>query len=250
MNRRQFLSQSTCAALSSSAIFNTLFHLSAIGRAWAAAGDPITDYKGLVCVFLKGGNDSNNLLIPTAGANAAPYLQWRGALAVPANTALAIDAPLTAQPSGNIYGFHPRFGDVTGLANSGIRKLWNDQKLAVAANVGSLLYPTTKAQYQAGAVPLPPQLFSHSDQQVQWQHSVPDKPTATGWGGRMADLMAAANTALGAQISISMTLAGANSYQVGVATSAYAVGTNGSIPFTGYGDNYINALVLGFCALI
>ena len=138
-------------------------------------------------------------------------------------------------------GFHPRFGDVTGLANSGLRKLWNDQKLAVVANVGSLLFPTTKAQYLANSVPLPPQLFSHSDQQVQWQSSIPDQPFQTGWGGRMADLMAAANTALGAQISISMTLAGANSYQVGVATSAYAVGVNGSIPFTGYGENYINA---------
>ena len=241
MNRRQFLSQSTCAALSSSAIFNTLFHLSAVGRAWAASGDPISDYKALVCVFLKGGNDSNNLLIPTAGSNLATYHQWRGALAVAPGTELALDAPLTAQPFGNVYGFHPRFGDVTGLPDSGLRKLWNDQKLAIAANVGSLLYPTTKAQYQAGSVPLPPQLFSHSDQQVQWQSSIPDQPFQTGWGGRMADLMAAANSALGAQISISMTLAGANSYQVGVATSAYAVGVNGSIPFTGYGDNYVNA---------
>ncbi len=99
------------------------------------------------------------------------------------------------------------------------------------ANVGTLVYPTTRAQWQANSVPLPRQLFSHSDQQVQWQNSVPDRPSTTGWGGRLADLVNAFNT--NNEISMSISLAGKNYFQVGSKVSQYAVGTGGAVALSG-----------------
>jgi uncharacterized protein (DUF1501 family) len=112
-----------------------------------------------------------------------------------------------------------------------VRNLFNSGRAAFLANVGTLAYPTTKAQYTANSVPLPRQLFSHSDQQVQWQNSVPDRTSTTGWGGRLADLVDAFNS--NNQISMSISLAGKNYFQVGREVSQYAVSTGGAITFSG-----------------
>ena len=80
-------------------------------------------------------------------------------------------------------------------------------------------------------MPLPPQLFSHNDQTVEWQSSVPDKPATTGWGGRVADLVNAFNA--NNQISMSISLAGTNYFQVGKNVAQYAVSNNGAITFAG-----------------
>jgi uncharacterized protein (DUF1501 family) len=109
--------------------------------------------------------------------------------------------------------------------------LFSSGKAALLANVGTLVYPTTRAQYTTNSVPLPPQLFSHSDQQVQWQHSVPDKPTSTGWGGRIADLLNTFNSS--DQISMSISIAGKNTFQVGNLVSQYAIGTGGATTLAG-----------------
>mgnify|MGYP000854741188 CR=1 FL=1 len=116
-----------------------------------------------------------------------------------------------------------------------LRNLFNSGKAAFIANAGTLVYPTTKAQYTARSVPLPPQLFSHSDQQVQWQHSVPDKPVSTGWGGRVADLLNAFNTS--DQISMSISIAGKNTFQIGNKVSQYAIGTGGASTLAGSTTN-------------
>ncbi|MDA0576794.1 MAG: DUF1501 domain-containing protein [Verrucomicrobia bacterium] len=232
ISRRSFLKQSACTLLTTSAIMNTLFHLKGIGSALAANCGPIPDYKSLVCVFMRGGNDTHNLLTPISGPNRTHYDAGRGVLALPAGGLLAL-APAT-YADGSAYGLNPVL--------SGIKPIFDAGHLAMVANVGTLVVPTTKALYTANAVPLPSQLFSHSDQQVQWQSSLPDQPFTTGWGGRMADLLVSANSALGAEISISMTLAGLNNFQVGVATAPYAVSTTGSVPLSGYGPAYTNAL--------
>jgi uncharacterized protein (DUF1501 family) len=114
--------------------------------------------------------------------------------------------PLTPRNSdGRAWGLHPSLAEVHGLFNAG--------RLALLTNVGTLVEPTTKAQYNARTVKLPPQLFSHNDQQVQWQSSVPDQPFRTGWGGRMADLVNSLNS--NSQASMSVTLNGFNNLQVG-----------------------------------
>ena len=174
----------------------------------AYAAGPFNDYRALVCLFLFGGNDSQNLVIPLGGEYAG-YATGRGNLAIPTANVL----PLNAGIAGRSFGLHP---SMTGLAN-----IFNtDRKLAIASNVGVLLQPTTKAQYQA-RTNLPPQLFSHSDMQSHWQTGRADAPAESGWGGRLADLIESANG--NSQVSVSISAAGQNLLQKGNTTVAYAV---------------------------
>ncbi len=238
--RRRFLRQSACSALGITGVVNTLAHLRLVNSA-LAQGAPLTDYKALVVLFLFGGNDSNNLLVPQKNHPAyADYKSGRGVLKIldPTDSAYVSGQPasLPLTTTSGDYGVHP--------AAAGLQQLFNDGELAFVANVGTLLHPTTRAQFQAGSVPLPPQLFSHSDQQVQWQSSVPDQPFSSGWGGRVADLLASQGYADG-QVSLSVSLAGINSLQVGSQEIQYAVTPEGAIPLSGYGPAatpYINAL--------
>ena len=108
MKRRDFLSRAACATLSGNALLNTLFHLRAVGSALAASGDPILDHKALVCVFLKGGNDTNNVIIPTDAADFAAYQAARGALAqATAPTALNTAAYAARTGDNRHFGLHP-----------------------------------------------------------------------------------------------------------------------------------------------
>ncbi|MSU67584.1 MAG: DUF1501 domain-containing protein [Opitutaceae bacterium] len=229
VTRREFLGNACCAAVGATGLLSALGSLRLMGAAASpangpqlpsVAGAPIaSDYKALVCLFLNGGNDANNLIIPL-GSGYAAYDDARANLALPKASVLPF-TPRTAD--GRSWGLHPSVSELHALFNSG--------KMALLANAGTLVYPTTKTQYNARSVPLPPQLFSHSDQQVQWQHSVPDKPTTTGWGGRTADLLNAFNTS--DQISMSISLAGKNTFQVGAKVSQYAIGTGGAVSLSG-----------------
>jgi uncharacterized protein (DUF1501 family) len=178
-----------------------------------------SDYKALVCLFLNGGNDANNMIVPT-GSGYAAYASARSNLALPSSSLLSI-SPKTSD--GRSWGLHRSLTELQSHFAAG--------RLALLGNVGTLVYPTTKDQYTRSLVPLPPQLFSHSDQQVQWQHSVPDKPTFTGWGGRIADLLYNLNS--NNDISMSISIAGKNTFQVGNAISQYAVGTGGATTLSG-----------------
>jgi len=178
-----------------------------------------SDYKALVCVFLQGGNDANNLIVPT-GAGYAGYAAARSNLALPSGSLLSL---ATKTSDGRTFGLHPSMAEFATLFGSG--------KAALLANVGTLVVPTTLAQYEGRTVPLPPQLFSHLDQQVQWQHSVPDRVATTGWGGRIADLVNAFNT--NNRISMSISLAGTNFFQVGNRVTQYAVTNSGAVTFAG-----------------
>jgi uncharacterized protein (DUF1501 family) len=133
-------------------------------------------YKALVCVFLAGGNDGNNMVIPADATGYAAYSAVRGAsgLAVAQGNLL----PVTPKSLGIPFGFHPALAALHPLFDSG--------NLAIVCNVGPLVEPITKEDYLGGA-PRPYQLFSHSDQIAQWQSSISTGPSATGWGGRVAD---------------------------------------------------------------
>ena len=229
VTRREFLGNACCAAVGATGLLSALGSLRLMGAAASpangpqlpsTAGAPIaSDYKALVCLFLNGGNDANNLIIPL-GSGYSAYASARSNLALPQASVL----PFTPRTTdGRSWGLHPSVSELHALFNSG--------KMALLANAGTLVYPTTKSHYNARSVPLPPQLFSHSDQQVQWQHSVPDKPTTTGWGGRTADLLNAFNTS--DQISMSISLAGKNTFQVGAKVSQYAIGTGGAVSLSG-----------------
>jgi uncharacterized protein (DUF1501 family) len=121
-----------------------------------------------------------------------------------------------------------------------LQTLFNQGHLGIVANVGTLVAPVTRAQYLAGGAAVPPQLFSHADQSVQWQTSVPDQISKTGWGGRMADALQSLNA--NSKISLSISIAGTNTFEVGNTVLPYTVSPDGSIGLSGF-DGSANANV-------
>ncbi len=208
--------------------FSTIRDLKLINSLVAA--ETPNDYKALVCVFLAGGNDANNWIVPTDETTYGEYAATRGNLVLPQSSLLPLrTGPSESDPAytyqGRTYGFHPS------CAN--LQTLFGERKLAIVQNVGTLVRPTTKAQYNSGlAAYRPPQLFSHSDQVTQWQTSIPDQPPATGWGGRIADIYSSTANPDG-KISMSVSLNGANTLQIGNLISQYHVSTSGALTLTG-----------------
>lgn len=232
ISRRGFIRQAACAALGTGALSAAIGDLRFINS--AVAQSAISDYKALVCIFLSGGNDANNLIIPTIQSEHDDYAAIRGdILAIPVSGAANVALPLSpASSDGHEYGLHPACPELA--------TLFDESKLAILFNTGTLLYPMTRAQYRSGALQKPPQLFSHSDQVTQWQTSVPDRPPTTGWGGRCADLLAAVQPS--APISLAVTVAGANTFEVGNIVSQYSVTTSGAINLSGVSGARLQSL--------
>lgn len=228
--RRAFIRQTACAALGATGVVNTIWDLRRLG----AATVPTGDYKALVCLFLYGGNDANNLLIPRDNANYNIYSAARGSLALPKSSLLPINV---ANSPGPQFGFHPSM--------PGLQQLFNQNKVALVTNVGTLLAPLTRTQYQNNSVAVPPQLFSHADQAVQWQTSVSDSDTRTGWGGRSADLLQSLNS--NSRISMAISIDGTNTFEVGNTVIPYLISRDGSLGLDGfYGDNNSNLRLQAF----
>ena len=195
-SRRDFLCRSAAtlsmtALATQSGYFNGMSALaqrSVKGRSNAVP----SDYRALVCIFLVGGNDGNNLIVPNHNdasiSNYSAYSAARSAqgLALPQGSLLPIAVP---RIGGLTYGLHPSLGTVTGGINPGIHPLWANGKMAAVTNVGTLVRPMTRAEYQSGSVPRPLQLFSHTDQSNQQMNASAGDVTMSGWGGRMSDRM-------------------------------------------------------------
>ncbi len=234
ITRRDFLRRAACAAVGTAAMTSAIRDLRFMNAAVAQSN--ITDYKALVCIFLAGGNDSNNLIMPTVTSEYNNYSAIRtSVLAIPQSALLGLKQSDGVtdymDADGHSFGFHPACPELQQLFKSG--------KLAVLMNAGTLVMPITRAQYQSGGQ-RPPQLFSHADQVTQWQTSVPDAPALTGWGGRCADLLNSVNP--NAQISLSVSLAGANTFEVGNIVSQYAVSTAGAISLNNVTGARLSAL--------
>jgi len=228
LTRRDFIRQAACAAVGTLAMTSAIRDLRFMNAAVAQSN--ISDYKALVCIFMAGGNDSNNLVVPTLTSEYNNYAGIRTpVLALPQSSLLPI-AP--RNNDGHQYGLHPCCGELQGLFGAG--------RLALVFNTGTLVYPITRAQYLSGSVQRPPQLFSHADQVTQWQTSVPDQPALTGWGGRCADLLHAVQP--GAAVSLSVTLAGANTFEVGNSVSQYSVSTSGAVSLQRVSGTRLQAL--------
>ncbi|HZS56004.1 MAG TPA: DUF1501 domain-containing protein [Bryobacteraceae bacterium] len=185
----------------------------------ALAQSGSSDYRALVCVFLFGGNDSNNMVVPVDDTNFRAYSSIRGSLAL---TAAELTPTVYAATGNAPYAFH---GDLAELAS-----MFSNKELAVVANVGSLLQPTTRAQYQAQQS-LPLNLFSHSDQQLQWQTSVASGHSATGWAGRAADLIASQNSS---NFPTFLSVAGNSLMGTGVSTQPVALNPGQSLDLKGF----------------
>ena len=215
LSRRQFIRRAACAGVGTLAMTSAISQLRFMNAAVAQSN--ISNYKALVCIFLQGGNDSNNMIIPTIQSQYNNYASIRTpVLAIPQTAILGVTSQ---NPDGNTYGLHPSCPE--------LQTLFGEGKLAFLFNTGTLVYPITRAQYLNGTGKQPPQLFSHADQQTQWQTSIPDQPPTTGWGGRMADLLNAVQPT--APISLMVTLAGANTFEVGNIVSQYSVSTSGAV---------------------
>lgn len=203
-NRREFLGKS-CRALSMAALATQMSHLGFVSALAQKAEETTaggSDYKALVCVFFNGGNDSNNMVVPKYTEGYAQYSAARSAqgLAISQNNLLSI----TPTSLNLEFGLHP--------AMTGLHQLWQQQKLAVACNVGTLVRPLTKAQYLSGA-PRPEQLFSHPNQVEQFRTAYAAGNLSTGWGGRLSDRTGQLN--VGAAIPMVTSIAGVTVFSNG-----------------------------------
>ena len=223
LSRREFVKRASALSFAGAGAPFAL-NLAAIGAA-AAQGAP--DYRAIVCLFLFGGNDHTNTIMPYDPAEHAAYVSARDSIAFARDALTATaTAPVAAQ-GGRPFAFHP--------ALTSFKSLYDLGRLAVVANVGPLIVPTTKAQYQARSVPLPPKLFSHNDQQSVWQANTPvGEGARLGWGGRIGDLLAAQN---GQTLFTCISASGNAVFLSGQEVIQYQVGANGSTPFNALSGN-------------
>jgi uncharacterized protein (DUF1501 family) len=262
-NRREFLIKSGCA-LSMTALaaqsehFGLMTALAQKSKPNAKNNlTPPGDYRALVCIFMMGGNDGNNMLIPNHSdanvSNYAAYSAGRSAqgLALAQNTLLPISVP---RIGGLNYGLHPGFGTVAGGINNGLYELWAQQKMAVVTNIGTLVQPITRQQYQSGA-PRPRQLFSHTDQTNQHQNANSSVVMLSGWGGRISDKITISANPNRLIPTVSSTV-GTQIFTIGETTQPVAVGSAPTplanvLALTGYSNTPVsnarlNALSEGF----
>ena len=213
INRRNFIKgmagASALASLQQLGLMNAL----------AAASE---DYRALVCVFLFGGNDGNNTVIPI-DVRYTDYAAIRGGIAIPQASVI----PLNPVSGAATFGLHPSLAP--------LQAVWDAGALAPVFNVGPLVAPLTRAQYRSGAVPRPESLFSHSDQQQQWQTAFSTGVSRTGWAGRLADRMAAGNGA--SPLPVVISAAGSNLFATGNSTNPLAVPTSGTFGLSGFGTD-------------
>jgi uncharacterized protein (DUF1501 family) len=203
MRRRSFIKYASLAAAGNIAGMRPFGALNALA---APPTSNAADYKALVCVFLFGGNDANNMVVPFDTKGYANYASLRADLALAQNTLL----PLTPLPN---FALHPSLPDIQTLFNGG--------KAAIVANVGTLTQPTTRTEYLAGSS-VPSNLFSHPDQQLEWQNAAADGTTPTGWAGRISDVLAGSYNS-GATVPMITSVDGDTLFCNGISTTPVSV---------------------------
>jgi uncharacterized protein (DUF1501 family) len=181
--RRKFLKTASLLSIAGAGAPFAL-NLAAIG---SAAAQSTGDYRALVCLFLSGGNDHSNTVIPYDSASYAEYQTARASVALPRESLAATQLGAVASQGGRAFALHPELTNV--------KALWDQGRTAIVANVGPLVVPTTLAQFRSRSVPLPPKLGSHNDQTSVWQAfgARGEDDARVGWGGRIGDLLASRN---------------------------------------------------------
>ena len=219
--RRAFL-----RSLGAVSTFGLAARLDLLNLVAEANAQQAADYKALVCVFMFGGNDGNNTVIPI---DTAGYAQYAAVRPASSGINLAQTSLLPIQPVnlGTPFGLHPALPE--------LQMLFNQHKLAILANVGTLVQPISKAQYNAGI--RPDSLYSHADQQAQWQSSISDAASGTGWGGRIADKVASLNAA--SAFPVVTSLDGTVLFTTGATTTPLAIPVSGSFALAGYNGSAV-----------
>jgi len=222
MNRRNFIKSLLGSSVGISSAGAALSGMSLMNSALAQTSSRFDDYKALVCIFLHGGNDSFNMLIPSDNLDYLRYQDVRQNLAIPQSDLISI-APSSDTPYNLAM---PNF-------MAPMQQLFNQGNLAFLANTGPLLQPVTKSQAQQNVNLLPPQLFSHNDQQKHWQTAWPEQALLTGWAGRMADLIMDTTNPL----SMNLSIDGTNILQTGISSLPYSLDANGVETFSALNPN-------------
>lgn len=224
VSRRRFLGQASCAAVSSLPVLNTLLSLRLAQGVAQAAAPAAGEYRALVCLFLSGGNDSYNMLVPREASAYATYRATR------ADLGLKPEELIEIHPAGlPTFGVHGGMPQVASLFESG--------KAAFVANVGTLIERVSnRTQVDQNLRRLPLGLYSHSDQTEQWQTSIPHSRSGVGWGGRMSDLLRELNA--NQTVPMQVSLNGSNIWQTGNDVAEYTIRPEGAVGLTGYNSDY------------
>lgn len=228
--RRNFLRNASLASFGLTTASSSLFKLNALRASMqdftASAPD---DYKALVCLFKAGGNDSFNMLMPHGQAEYNEYATTRSNLAIDREDMLPLDF---TSAQGKQFSVHPEM--------EGVQQLFNNEDLCFVTNVGTMIHPVTKTEFEDKLVPLPLGLFSHSDQISQWETAYPHQRVYNGWGGKLAEMFGSMNE--NQDISMNITLSGNNVFQFGRNIIQFSVTNSGSeFGIDGYkSEKYLN----------
>lgn len=220
LSRRRFLGQASCAGISSIPVLNTLLNLQ-LTQGMANASVPAAgEYRALVCLFLSGGNDSFNMLVPRETSAYAAYQSSRSNLALAPANLIEIN-PIDL----------PKFAVHRGMPE--VASLFENGHAAFVANVGTLIEPVqNRSQIAQNLKQLPLGLYSHSDQTEQWQTSIPHSRSGIGWAGRMADLLSELNAH--ETVPMNVSLDGGNVWQTGNRVSEYSITPDGAVGLENY----------------
>ncbi|MFT4567704.1 MAG: hypothetical protein ACI9FN_002671, partial [Saprospiraceae bacterium] len=233
ISRRRFMGQTGCGAMASTTLFSTLLNLKALGAAAMSDSSVIGsgDYKAMVCIYLGGGNDSYNMLMPTQadGGSMSEYNAYAGIrneIAIPHAAMTAVN-PISGantilnplNTGSRNFGLHPSMPRLAQLFNSG--------KAAFVSNVGTLIEPLTVNEFWNESKRVPLGLLSHSDQTQQWMTALPHERAGIGWGGRISDMVNDMNT--NPSLAMGISMAGTNIFQTGGSTNSYSMNGYASI---------------------
>lgn len=222
MNKRQFLKASLAsigALTTSSGLAGQLQIVNSMAEVNSA--QRFGDHKAMVCIFLYGGHDSFNLVVPSTGNDYQDYARTRQSLAYQQEDLVGLNQTDTMD-----LGFHRNA--------SALQQLFNSGRASIVSNMGPMLAPATKSELLSNSQLKPPQLFSHNDQQSLWQSGLMDTNNTSGWGGRMADLLMDANQ----RLPLSFSLGGTNQFQSGRIAQHYSMNSEGVEQFGGLNPTY------------
>ena len=242
-NRRDFL-RNLCCVAAGGGVAAMVPQLRMMSTALASTSS-LTGYKALICLYLNGGNDSWNMLVPFDATRFNTYTTSRSGtynsgsnagglgLTLPTGAQVALQKVIDTTDSSQ-YFLHPNLGDIS-AASTQLTTLFNQKRLAFITNVGPLNKPINKTDYNANSANRPPQLFSHADQTAQWHQGNTKTGTAIGWGGLLAENLAVqgANLTSNPTLPLAISIAGANRFEVGSSSIPYQMSSNGLIGLNG-----------------
>ncbi len=238
ISRRKFINDTTCASMGYATLFSSLMNLKAIKSLASSTSGATGDYKAMVCILLAGGADSFNMLVPTETSEYSTYQNSRGILALDKNNPSDL-VPLNYDDNGRTFSVHGAMPEV--------RDLFDNGDLSFVSNIGTLIEPVAnRSEFESGLKKLPLGLYSHSDQIMQWQTSVPQSRSAVGVAGRIADIINDMNDE--PDISMNISLRGKNRFQAGNTVNEFSLSNNSddtnlgftNLPYWQQANGYLN----------